>query len=286
MKINRLNPSGFCGGVNKALKILDEILLDSTTPKPIYLLGSIIHNSIIIDKYTSNGVILIDDPNKTRLELLDNIDNGTVIISAHGLSPKVYEKCKAKGLNIIDTTCSNVSIIHKRITDKLNNGYTCLYIGNKKHPECEGVLGIDSSIILLSNIDDVDNLNISNDKLYVTNQTTLSLLEIEDIYNKLKNKYPSIIIDNKICLSTTLRQKSIINQERVDLCIVVGDKSSSNTSKLVKTGNNININTVLVSDLEDVKKLDLNDLSSISITSGASTPSYLIDEIVDYLKKD
>lgn len=286
MKINRLNPSGFCGGVNKALKILDEILLDSTTPKPIYLLGSIIHNSIIIDKYTSNGVILIDDPNKTRLELLDNIDNGTVIISAHGVSPKVYEKCKAKGLNIIDTTCSNVSIIHKRITDKLNNGYTCLYIGNKKHPECEGVLGIDSSIILLSNIDDVDNLNISNDKLYVTNQTTLSLLEIEDIYNKLKNKYPSIIIDNKICLSTTLRQKSIINQERVDLCIVVGDKSSSNTSKLVKTGNNININTVLVSDLEDVKKLDLNDLSSISITSGASTPSYLIDEIVDYLKKD
>ena len=286
MKIIRLNPSGFCGGVNKALKILDEILLDSTTPKPIYLLGSIIHNSIIIDKYTSNGVILIDDPNKTRLELLDNIDNGTVIISAHGVSPKVYEKCKAKGLNIIDTTCSNVSIIHKRITDKLNNGYTCLYIGNKKHPECEGVLGIDSSIILLSNIDDVDNLNISNDKLYVTNQTTLSLLEIEDIYNKLKNKYPSIIIDNKICLSTTLRQKSIINQERVDLCIVVGDKSSSNTSKLVKTGNNININTVLVSDLEDVKKLDLNDLSSISITSGASTPSYLIDEIVDYLKKD
>lgn len=286
MKINRLNPSGFCGGVNKALKILDEILLDSTTPKPIYLLGSIIHNSIIIDKYTSNGVILIDDPNKTRLELLDNIDNGTVIISAHGVSPKVYEKCKAKGLNIIDTTCSNVSIIHKRITDKLNNGYTCLYIGNKKHPECEGVLGIDSSIILLSNIDDVDNLNISNDKLYVTNQTTLSLLEIEDIYNKLKNKFPSIIIDNKICLSTTLRQKSIINQERVDLCIVVGDKSSSNTSKLVKTGNNININTVLVSDLEDVKKLDLNDLSSISITSGASTPSYLIDEIVDYLKKD
>ena len=286
MKINRLNPSGFCGGVNKALKILDEILLDSTTPKPIYLLGSIIHNSIIIDKYTSNGVILIDDPNKTRLELLDNIDNGTVIISAHGVSPKVYEKCKAKGLNIIDTTCKNVSIINKRITDKLNNGYTCLYIGNKKHPECEGVLGIDSSIILLSNIDDVDNLNISNDKLYVTNQTTLSLLEIEDIYNKLKNKYPSIIIDNKICLSTTLRQKSIINQERVDLCIVVGDKSSSNTSKLVKTGNNININTVLVSDLEDVKKLDLNDLSSISITSGASTPSYLIDEIVDYLKKD
>ena len=152
MKINRLNPSGFCGGVNKALKILDEILLDSTTPKPIYLLGSIIHNSIIIDKYTSNGVILIDDPNKTRLELLDNIDNGTVIISAHGVSPKVYEKCKAKGLNIIDTTCSNVSIIHKRITDKLNNDYTCLYIGNKKHPECEGVLGIDSSIILLSNI--------------------------------------------------------------------------------------------------------------------------------------
>ena len=127
---------------------------------------------------------------------------------------------------------------------------------------------------------------INNDKIYVTNQTTLSLLEIENIYNELKNKYPNIVIDNKICLSTTLRQKSILNQEKVDLCIIVGDKSSSNTSKLVKIGNNIGINTVLVNNLNDVKLLDLNNIESISITSGASTPNYLIEEIVDYLKKD
>ena len=286
MKINKLTPSGFCGGVNKALKILDEAIDNPNTPKPIYLLGSIIHNSIIIDEYISKGVILIDDSNKSRLELLDEINNGTVIFSAHGVSHKVYQKALDKGLNIIDTTCSNVSIIHKRIIDRLNNGYTCIYIGNKKHPECEGVLGIDSSIILLSSIDDVNNLCVNNDKIYVTNQTTLSLLEIENIYNELKNKYPNIVIDNKICLSTTLRQKSILNQEKVDLCIIVGDKSSSNTSKLVKIGNNIGINTVLVNNLNDVKLLDLNNIESISITSGASTPNYLIEEIVDYLKKN
>ena len=165
MKINKLTPSGFCGGVNKALKILDEAIDNPNTPKPIYLLGSIIHNSIIIDEYISKGVILIDDSNKSRLELLDEINNGTVIFSAHGVSHKVYQKALDKGLNIIDTTCSNVSIIHKRIIDRLNNGYTCIYIGNKKHPECEGVLGIDSSIILLSNIDDVNNLSVNNDKI-------------------------------------------------------------------------------------------------------------------------
>ena len=146
MKINKLNPQGFCGGVNKALKTLDDTINNPSTVKPIYLLGSIIHNEHIIDEYKNKGVMVIEDKSKTRLELLDLINEGTVVFSAHGVSPKVYQKALNKGLNIIDTTCSNVSIIHSRIKEHLANGYTCIYIGNNHHPECEGILGINDSI--------------------------------------------------------------------------------------------------------------------------------------------
>ena len=285
MIINKLSPQGFCGGVKKALKKLDEAINDEKTIKPIYLLGSIIHNEHIIEEYKNKGVIVVEDRNKTRLELLENIKSGTVVFSAHGVSPKVYEKAKNLNLNIIDTTCSNVSIIHTKIKQHLQNGYTCIYIGNNHHPECEGVLGIDDSIILVSHINEVDSLEINNDKIYITNQTTLSLFDIENIYESLLIKYPKALIDNKICLATTLRQKAIINQDKVDMCIIVGDKSSSNTSKLVSTGNKLGINTILVDNLSDLKQIDINKIKSISISSGASTPSYLVDEIIEYLKK-
>lgn len=285
MIINKLTPQGFCGGVNKALKTLDEAINNPNTIKPIYLLGSIIHNEHIINEYKEKGVILIDDKNKTRLELLDEIYFGTVVFSAHGVSPDVYQKALDKGLKIIDTTCSNVAIIHSRIKHHLTNGYTCIYIGNNHHPECEGILGIDESIVLVSNINDVNSLNINNDKIYITNQTTLSLFDIEEIYNSLLIKFPNAIIDNKICLATTLRQKAIINQDKVDMCVIVGDKSSSNTSKLVSTGNKIGINTILVDNLNELKQFNLRGIKSISISSGASTPSYLVDEIIEYLNK-
>ena len=285
MIINKLKPQGFCGGVNTALKKLDEAINNPSTLKPIYLLGSIIHNEHIINEYKNKGVILIEDKNKTRLELLNEIKEGTVVFSAHGVSPKVYEKAKLLGLNIIDTTCANVSIIHTKITEHLNIGYTCIYIGNNHHPECEGILGISDDIILVSNQNDINNLKISNDKIYITNQTTLSLFDINDLYEALRNKFPNCKIDNKICLATTLRQKAIIDQEKVDMCIIVGDKTSSNTSKLVSTGNKIGIKTILVDNLDDIKKIDFTNVKSISISSGASTPSYLVDEIIEYLEK-
>ena len=214
----------------------------------------------------------------------EEVDEFDVMQYGFNASVALQSKALDKGLNVIDTTCSNVAIIHSRIKEHLANGYTCIYIGNNHHPECEGILGIDDSILLVSNINDVNSLNINNEKIYITNQTTLSLFDIEEIYNSLINKYPEAIIDNKICLATTLRQKAIINQENVDLCIIVGDKSSSNTSKLVSTGNKIGINTILVDNIDDIKKIDLTNVNSISISSGASTPSYLVDEIIEYLK--
>ena len=285
MIINKLNPQGYCNGVKRAINICLEALENPNTKKPIYLLGSVIHNKYVNEEFIKKGAIILEDKNKTRYELLDQINEGTIIISAHGVSPKVIAKAKAKNLNIIDTTCPNVSIIHNNIIKYLNEGYTCLYIGTKKHPECEGILEINSNIININNITDINNLNINNDKIYITNQTTLTIFDTSEIYNELKNKYPNAILDNKICDSTTKRQLAVINQDKVDLCIVVGDKASSNTKKLAQIANNSNINTILVENINDIKDYDFKNINTISITSGASTPSILVDEIIKYIKK-
>lgn len=284
MKINKLSPQGYCGGVKNALNIAYNTLKDDNCPKPIYLLGSIIHNKNVIEELTNLGAILIEDKNLSREILLDKIDSGTVIFSAHGVSPNVYKKAIEKGLNIIDTTCPNVLIVQNQIKKYLKLNYKCLYIGTKGHPECEGILGISSSIILISCIEDLKYIN-KNERIYVTNQTTLSIYETNELYDYIKNNYSNAIIDNKICNATTVRQEACLKQEYVDLCIVVGDKSSSNTKKLTFACMKSNIKTIQIENLEELKKINLDNIKSISITSGASTPDYIVNEIEMYLKR-
>lgn len=282
--VNKIEPQGYCNGVKRALSIVKNAIDDPKTKKPIYLLGQIIHNKYVVDMLVDAGVKVIDDKNKTRLELLDLINEGTVVLSAHGVSPDVYTKAKNKGLNIIDTTCGNVLIVHKKIKQYLDLNYTCLYIGTPNHPECEGVLGISNKIKLISNINDLDNLRITGN-IYVTNQTTLSKFDIADIYKKINELYPNAILDDKICNATTIRQNAMANQKKADLCIVVGDKKSSNTKKLVKVSQDIaKIPTVLCENLDDLDKSLLNNIKTVNISSGASTPDLLVNEIINYIE--
>lgn len=285
MIVNKIIPQGYCGGVVHALKCATNAINDNSV-KPIYMLGEIIHNTHVIKDLENLGIITIEDKTKTRLELLDLIDSGTVIFSAHGVSPKVYEKAKNKKLNIIDATCPNVLIIHDKISSYLSKDYTCLYIGTKGHPECDGVLGISDKIIPIYSYQDILDLNILNDKIYVTNQTTLSIFDIENILNKIKEKYPNSIIDDKICNASTIRQQALANQPDADLCIIVGDNKSSNTKKLYKVSSEIRkIKTVLIEDLSKLDKSILENVKVVNISSGASTPGYIVDEIIEYLKK-
>ena len=283
MKINKLTPQGYCSGVKNALKIAYEVLSSSNYPRPIYLLGSIIHNQNVILDLKEKGAILIEEKGVSRSELIDKISSGTVIFSAHGVSPIVYEKANKKGLTIVDTTCGNVLLVQQKMKEYLSLGYTCLYIGTKGHPECEGILGLSSSIILIESLEDLK--NISATKIYVTNQTTLSLFETEQIYQEIKERFPKAVIDNKICRATTIRQQACLNQEPVDLCLVVGDKASSNTKKLALASQSISIPTLLIEGVEDLKTIHFQKIKSVSITSGASTPDYIVDEIIEYLKR-
>ncbi len=286
MKINKIEPQGFCGGVKRAINIVNEILSDDKIKEPIYMLGSLIHNKFITDEFKEKGIIILDDK-LTKEQMLEKIDYGTIIISAHGVAPKIKKIALDKGLNIVDTTCPYVELIHKNIISAINNKKDVIYIGSKGHPEAIGVLGIDEKINLITSLGDLKNLKLKSTAPYVTNQTTLSIYDIDEFYNEIKEKYPNAIIDNKICMATTKRQEAIYNQEKVDLCIIVGDEKSSNTKKLKDAAIKCGINTILVSSLDEIKKssLDFKNLKSISISSGASTPGYLVDEIIDYLKR-
>ncbi|MDE6584096.1 MAG: hypothetical protein K2K15_01715, partial [Anaeroplasmataceae bacterium] len=178
----------------------------------------------------------------------------------------------------------NVLLVQKRIKEYLTNGYKILYIGTKGHPECEGILGISSSICCIESLEDIDSIAYA-EKIYATNQTTLSIFETEKLYEKIKSRFPTAILDNKICQATTIRQQACLNQSFVDLCIVVGDKASSNTKKLALASKSTAINTILVESVEDIKKLDFTNIKKVSITSGASTPEETVNEIIEYLKR-
>lgn len=283
MEIIKLTPQGYCGGVKRALSLIIEANNKPETKRPIYMLGNIIHNKNVIKSLNDLGIISIDGK-KTRLELLDEIKSGTVVISAHGVSPNVITKAKNKGLDIIDATCPNVYVVHNNIKKHLELNYTILYIGTKGHPEAEGVLGIDDNIILISNKDDLDNINISGN-IFVTNQTTLSLYDIKETFKIIKDKYPNAIIDDKICNATTLRQKAVMNQ-KAQLCIVVGDTSSSNSKKLQLVSEKYaNVKSYLVEDENDLNKDWFKNINTVSITSGASTPDDVTQNVINKIKE-
>lgn len=285
IKIYKITPQGYCNGVKRALAIVEKALKNPQTPRPIYLLGHIIHNKHVVDELKEKGVLLMEDKQKTRAELLDLIPSGSVVFSAHGVSPAVYQKAKDKGLNIIDATCGNVLVIHQKMKQYLEMGYECIYIGTKHHPECEAVLQISDKIHFISSKEDIQGLKINTNRLYATNQTTLSKFDVQDIFRTLKKVYPSILIDDKICDATTVRQMAMATQEKVDLCIVVGDSSSSNTKKLAFVSQTIaGIKTTLCEDLNTLDKSLLKNVSSVSISSGASTPDSIVEEIIEYIQ--
>ncbi|MCR5786641.1 MAG: 4-hydroxy-3-methylbut-2-enyl diphosphate reductase [Acholeplasmatales bacterium] len=282
MKVEILNPHGYCAGVKRAIQIALDASNNTLTKRPIYLLGNLIHNKQVTSALTSKGIITIEEKNRTRLQMLDDIESGTVIFSAHGISNKVREKAKSKGLNIIDASCGKVLIIHKKVLEYLEKGYEIIYIGKAHHPECEAILEESDHIHLITKKSDINLLNINCEKIYVTNQTTLSSLETKEIYDTIQAKYPKAYLDNNICNATTLRQNAILNAKGFDLCIVVGDVMSSNSKRLCEIANSNNMASLLVETSKDLTD-DIKKYNNILLTSGASTPEEVLNDVYNHL---
>lgn len=280
MKLIKVTPRGLCQGVANAINIAKKTRQQYPNEK-ITILGQLVHNQNITNALLSYNIETLNDPKKTRLELLEMINEGIVIFTAHGISEQVIEKAHQKGLICVNATCPYVSLIHNLIKEKLHEGYEIGYIGKKGHPESEAVLEMSPHIHLIENEHD---LNFTHDRLFFTNQTTLSFLETSILYEKIHQKYPHAIISNDICNATKARQEALLNLEEVDVLIVVGDPSSHNTQKLAKTGETKAKKVYLIENLEQCLQLNLSHVESIAITSGASTPTKITQQIIQYLE--
>ena len=286
MNVIKIAPRGYCYGVVDAMVIARNAALDKTLPRPIYILGMIVHNKHITDAFKEEGIVTLDGQN--RKEILEQVDSGTVIFTAHGVSPEVRELAKQKGLVTIDATCPDVTKTHDLIRQKEKEGYTIIYIGKRNHPEPEGAIGVAPDIVhLVANEEDVDNLTIDTKKILVTNQTTMSQWDVAHIMEKIEEKYPHAEFEKEICLATQIRQEAVAEQAGdADVLIVVGDPRSNNSNRLAQVSEEIaHTRAYRIADLSELDLDWIKHAKTVAVTAGASTPTPITKEVITFLEE-
>jgi 4-hydroxy-3-methylbut-2-en-1-yl diphosphate reductase len=286
MKVIKISPRGYCYGVVDAMVIARNAALDKTLPRPIYILGMIVHNKHVTDAFDEEGIITLDG--KNRKEILEKVDKGTVIFTAHGISPEVREIAKQKGLVTIDATCPDVTKTHDLILEKEKLGYQFIYIGKKGHPEPEGAVGVaPHAVHLVETVNDVEALDLNAEKLIVTNQTTMSQWDVKHIMDKVKEKFPHAEVHNEICMATQVRQEAVAQQAgEADVLIVVGDPKSNNSNRLAQVSEEIaGTKSYRIADITELNLDWIKDAKTVAVTSGASTPTPITKEVITFLEQ-
>ncbi|MBC5996698.1 4-hydroxy-3-methylbut-2-enyl diphosphate reductase [Romboutsia ilealis] len=277
MKVKIANNAGFCFGVKRAMNMAWHELEERENG--IYALGPLIHNKQAVSKYEDRGL-------KTVNELNDIPSNESVIIRSHGVGEDIYIQSKNKGINVIDTTCPFVKKIHSIAKEYSAKGYKIIVIGDKDHPEVIGINGwCNEDAIIIKTLDEIDQLNLdANEKYCLVSQTTINLDLYNSIVEKLSERLNDIVFKNTICSATKERQFSAKElSKEVDCMIVIGGKHSSNTQKLV----NICRGIVPTFAVETKDELDINELKKfniIGVTAGASTPDWIITEVINFIE--
>ncbi|EES71077.1 4-hydroxy-3-methylbut-2-enyl diphosphate reductase [Paenibacillus sp. oral taxon 786 str. D14] len=286
MEVIKISPRGYCYGVVDAMVLARQAAQNLDLPRPIYILGMIVHNSHVTNSFEDEGIITLDGPN--RLEILNKVESGTVIFTAHGVSPEVRKLAREKGLTTVDATCPDVTKTHVLIEEKVAEGYEVIYIGKKGHPEPEGAMGVaPGKVHLIEKEEEIDRLNLTADKIVITNQTTMSQWDIKHIMKKLLEKYPGAEVHNEICLATQLRQQAVAEQAgQADLVIVVGDPRSNNSNRLAQVAEEIaGVKAYRIADITELKREWLEGVRKVAVTSGASTPTPITKEVIQYLEQ-
>ncbi|AUS09884.1 4-hydroxy-3-methylbut-2-enyl diphosphate reductase [Laceyella sacchari] len=286
MEVVKITPRGYCYGVVDAMVLARQAAKNLDLPRPIYILGMIVHNSHVVDAFEDEGIITLDGEN--RFELLDKVDKGTVIFTAHGVSPEVRKKARAKGLTIVDATCPDVTRTHDLIREKVADGYEVIYIGKKNHPEPEGAMGVaPGRVHLIEKEEDIEKLELNTDRLLVTNQTTMSQWDTAHLMNKVRAKFPTVEIHNEICLATQERQEAVAEQaKQTDLVIVVGDPRSNNSNRLAQVAKEIaGVEAYRISDVTELNIEWLKGKKKVGVTAGASTPTPITREVIQFLEQ-
>jgi len=286
MEVIKISPRGYCYGVVDAMVLARQAAKNLDLPRPIYILGMIVHNSHVTHSFEDEGIITLDGPN--RMDILRQVEKGTVIFTAHGVSPEVRKLARDKGLTTVDATCPDVTKTHVLIEEKVADGYEVIYIGKKGHPEPEGAVGVaPGKVHLIEKEEEIADLQVSADRIVITNQTTMSQWDIKHIMKRLLEKFPGAEVHNEICLATQVRQEAVAEQAgQADLVIVVGDPRSNNSNRLAQVSEEIaGVKAYRIADITELKTEWLQGIRKVAVTSGASTPTPITKEVIAYLEQ-
>lgn len=285
MQIKLANPRGFCAGVDRAIEIVNRAL--DVYGAPIYVRHEVVHNKFVVDNLRERGAVFVDE--------LDEVpDDAWVIFSAHGVSQKVQNEAKDRGLQVFDATCPLVTKVHMEVMTYSRQGRECILIGHAGHPEVEGTMGqYDRSnggdIYLVEDEKDVANLEVKNpDRLAFVTQTTLSMDDTARVIDALEQRFPSIEGPRKddICYATQNRQDAVkMLAAECDLMLVVGSPNSSNSNRLRELAERMGTPAYLLDAAEQIDSSWVEGVENVGVTAGASAPEVLVEEVVSRLRE-
>lgn len=276
MEITIAKHAGYCYGVQRALKIAREAA--SSSPKPVYTLGPIIHNPQVVEALRQQGVKAINT--------VDEADGGTIIIRTHGVDPRIIHMVQERGLELIDATCPFVAKAQQRAAALIKNGYKVVIVGERNHPEVAGLLAYaKNKAIVVEKAQELESLDHMN-RVGVVVQTTQSLENLQSIVSGLSGKTKELKIFNTICNATSQRQESAREvSESVDLMLVVGGKNSANTTRLAQICSENNRRTYHIETADEIAEAWLEGVNLVGITAGASTPDWILQQVIERLGK-
>jgi 4-hydroxy-3-methylbut-2-en-1-yl diphosphate reductase len=271
-------PRGFCAGVAFAIEVVDLAL--KIYGPPVYVRHAIVHNEWVVRSFEERGVIFVEDVNEIPVGM-------PVVFSAHGVSPEIRALSAERSLTVIDATCPLVTKVHNEAKHFAQKGYFMIYIGHEGHVEAEGTMGeAPDRMVLVETPEDVERLQIPHyDKLAVLTQTTLSVDEVQRTLAALRAKYPHLETPKKedICYATTNRQAAIRElAKECDLVLIVGSTTSSNSNRLREVAESLGVESHLLMSGEEVRP-EWRDHRVIGVSSGASTPELLVEEVIGSL---
>ena len=273
-------PRGFCAGVDRAIEIVERAL--EKFGRPIYVRHEIVHNTYVVNDLKDKGAIFIE-------ALADVPPGATLVFSAHGVSKAIHNEAHARGFQIFDATCPLVTKVHVEVAKLHKEGYEFIMIGHKGHPEVEGTMGqLSSGIHLVEDVADVAKLNPSQTvKLALVTQTTLSVDDAAEIAAAVKARFAHLRAPKQqdICYATQNRQDAIkLMSPQVDLMIVVGSPTSSNSNRLAELARKLGVESYMVDSADELQPKWLEGRQRVGLTAGASAPEILVKQVIDRIK--
>jgi 4-hydroxy-3-methylbut-2-en-1-yl diphosphate reductase len=273
-------PRGFCAGVDRAIEIVDRALLKFGAP--IYVRHEIVHNTYVVNDLKARGAIFIED-------LADVPPGATLVFSAHGVSQAVRLEAAQRGFQVFDATCPLVSKVHVEVAKLAKEGFEFIMIGHKGHPEVEGTMGqLSEGIYLVEDVNDVQRVNPRSQRLAVVTQTTLSVDDAAEILLAVKERFPYVREPKKqdICYATQNRQDAVkLLAPAVDVVIVVGSTTSSNSNRLRELAQRLGTDAYMVDAASDLQAAWLEGRQRVGLTAGASAPDILVQQVIARLRE-